>query len=120
MAGAVLDHVQIAIPAGGEDRARLFFGELLGLLEIPKASELGGRGGCWFRLGDRQLHLGIDPDFRPARKAHIAVAIENLTALRAKLEGAGYETRDDLPVDGRERFFTNDPFGNRIEFLQAT
>ena len=119
MKGSVLDHVQIAIPPAGEDEARIFFGDLLGLAEIPKPTELGGRGGCWFRLGDRQLHLGIDPDFRPARKAHIAVAVEDLAALRGKLEKAGYQTRDDVAVDGRERFFTSDPFGNRIEFLQA-
>lgn len=119
MAGAVLDHVQVAIPRDGEDEARSFFGKLLGLTEIPKPSELGGRGGCWFEIGDRQLHLGIDPDFRPARKAHIAVAVEKLTALRAKLEAAGYEIRDDVPIDGRERFFTSDPFGNRIEFLKS-
>jgi catechol 2,3-dioxygenase-like lactoylglutathione lyase family enzyme len=117
MAGPVLDHVQIAIPQGGEDQARIFFTELLGLAEIPKPTELGGRGGCWFQLGDRQLHLGADPDFRPARKAHIALAVEDLRRVRAKLEGAGYQTRDDVPVDGRERFFTDDPFGNRIEFL---
>lgn len=119
MGGPVLDHVQIAIPQGGEGEARIFFGELLGLTEIPKPAELGGRGGCWFQLGDRQLHLGVDPAFRPARKAHIAVAVEDLKALRAMLEDAGYKTRDDVPVDGRERFFTSDPFGNRIEFLQG-
>jgi catechol 2,3-dioxygenase-like lactoylglutathione lyase family enzyme len=119
MAPPVLDHVQIAIPPGGEDQARIFFGKLLGLAEIPKAAELDGRGGCWFQLGDRQLHLGVEADFRPARKAHIAVAVDDLTGLRGKLEGAGFETRDDVPVEGRERFFTSDPFGNRIEFLQA-
>lgn len=115
----VLDHVQIAIPPGGEDQARIFFGELLGLTEILKPPELGGRGGCWFRIGDRQLHLGIDPDFRPARKAHVAVAVEDLAQLRGKLEKAGHQMDDDVAVDGRERFFTSDPFGNRIEFLQA-
>jgi catechol 2,3-dioxygenase-like lactoylglutathione lyase family enzyme len=119
MAPPVLDHVQIAIPPGGEDQARIFFGELLGLAEIPKPAELGGRGGCWFQLGDRQLHLGVEADFRPARKAHIAVAVDDLTGLRAMLQGAGYETCGDVPVEGRERFFTSDPFGNRIEFLQA-
>lgn len=119
MTGAVLDHVQVAIPRGGEADARIFFGKLLGLAEIPKPAELGGRGGCWFQLGDRQLHLGVDPDFRPARKAHIAVAVEDLRGLRATLERTGYETMDDVPVEGRERFFTSDPFGNRIEFLEA-
>jgi catechol 2,3-dioxygenase-like lactoylglutathione lyase family enzyme len=119
MGGVVLDHVQIAIPAGGEDKARAFFGELLGLPEITRPEQMRGRGGCWFQLGDRQLHIGVDPDFRPARKAHIAVAVDDLAMLRAKLERAGHETRDDFALEGRERFFSNDPFGNRIEFLEA-
>ena len=119
MSGVVLDHVQIAIPAGGEDKARAFFGELLGLPEIPKPEQMRGRGGCWFQLGDRQLHIGVDGDFRPARKAHIAVAVEDLAMLRETLEQAGHETLDDVPLEGRERFFSSDPFGNRIEFLKA-
>ncbi|SRR4249919_38590 len=119
MRGPILDHVQIAIPAGGENQARHFFGELLGLAEIPKPGEMAGRGGCWFRLGDRQLHIGVDPDFRPARKAHVALSVHELAALRAKLELAGYDTLDEVPLEGRKRFFTSDPFGNRIEFLEA-
>lgn len=115
--GVALDHVQIAIPAGGEDEARRFFGELLGLDEIARPGELSNRGGCWFALGDRQLHLGIDPDFRPARKAHIAVAVGEFAELRGRLEAAGHPVRDDVPIGGRERFFSDDPFGNRIEFI---
>ena len=118
MDGLVLDHVQIAIPAGGEGEARQFFGELLGLTEIPKPHEMAGRGGCWFQLGDRQLHIGVDLDFRPARKAHVALSVEDLRGLRAKLEGVGYDTLDEEPLEGRQRFFTSDPFGNRIEFLE--
>ncbi len=113
-----LDHVQIAIPAGGEDQSRTFFGDLLGLIEIPKPEEMQGRGGCWFQLGDRQLHVGVDPDFRPAQKAHIAVAVLDLAAFRTRLSNAGFKIIEEVPLGGRERFFSNDPFGNRMEFLE--
>jgi catechol 2,3-dioxygenase-like lactoylglutathione lyase family enzyme len=115
-----LDHVQIAMPAGGEEQARRFFGGVLGLSEIPKPTELSGRGGCWFELGDRQLHLGVDPDFRPARKAHIAVIVDDFDGLRASLAAAGHTLREDVPLKGHERFFSDDPFGNRIEFIAAS
>ena len=115
----VLDHVQIAIPEGGENQARAYFGDLLGLAEIPKPAALGGRGGCWFALGDRQLHLGVDADFRPAKKAHVALAVDDLAALKAAIAAAGLEVREDVPIDGRARFFSYDPFGNRIEFLES-
>ena len=120
MDGPTLDHVQIAIPAGGEDQARRFFGDLLGLTELSKPLELAGRGGCWFQLGDRQLHLGVEADFRPARKAHVAIAVSDLSQLRGALERAGHETLNEAPLEGRQRFFTDDPFGNRMEFLEAT
>ena len=113
-----LDHVQITIPEGGEEMARRFFGDLLGLREVQKPAALAGRGGCWFELGDRQLHLGVEQDFRPALKAHIALAVDDLPGLRNTLVQAGHDTRDDVPLVGRSRFFTNDPFGNRIEFLE--
>jgi hypothetical protein len=113
-----LDHVQIAIPAGGEDHARGFFGDLLGLTEIPKPEEMRGRGGCWFQLGDQQLHIGVDPDFRPARKAHVAVTVANLDALRTRLSKAGFKIIKEVPLGERERFFSSDPFGNRMEFVQ--
>lgn len=118
MAAPTLDHVQVAIPAGGEERARAFFTGLLGLVELPKPAALAGRGGCWFALGTLQLHLGVDPDFRPAKKAHVALACDDLAALRRRLEAAGHVTRDDIALDGVTRFFTEDPFGNRIELLQ--
>lgn len=118
MAHFPIDHVQIAIPAGGEELGRSFFGDLLGLEELPKPAEMQGRGGCWFDLGGAQLHLGVDPDFRPARKAHIALQAGSLESLRARLREAGCEIRDDSPVEGRARFFTHDPFGNRIEFVE--
>jgi hypothetical protein len=114
-----IDHVQIAMPIGGEAQARVFFGALLGLEELPKPADMAGRGGCWFVAGPHQIHLGIEADFRPAKKAHIALQTDRLTELRMRLEAAGYATLDDVPVNGRSRFFSADPFGNRIEFLEA-
>lgn len=118
MSGLGLDHVQVAIPAGGEAIARAFYRDLLNLTELEKPASLAGRGGCWFALGDRQLHLGVDPDFRPATKAHVAMVSGGLDDLRSRLEAAGIATRDDAPIDGRRQFFADDPFGNRLEFLQ--
>jgi catechol 2,3-dioxygenase-like lactoylglutathione lyase family enzyme len=114
----VLDHVQIAIPEGGEEAGRSFYGRILGLPEIPKPAPLAGRGGCWFAIGGQQLHLGVEKDFRPARKAQVALAVESLTRLREDLAGAGFQVPDDLALEGRARFFADDPFGNRIEFIQ--
>ncbi len=115
-----IDHVQVAMPVGGEGKARAFFGDLLGLAELPKPADMAARGGCWFALGDRQLHLGAERDFRPAKKAHVALATDALDALRAHVERAGFTTHDDSVIDGRHRFFTEDPFGNRIEFMDRT
>ncbi len=117
MAIVGLDHVQLAIPAGGEDEARRFFVGLLGMREVPKPANLSPSG-CWFEGGGANLHIGVDPDFRPARKAHPAFLVDDLSGLRTKLEEAGIETRDDKPVEEYERFFTSDPFGNRIELMQ--
>ncbi len=112
-----IDHVQLAMPHGGEDRARSFFVGLLGMREVSKPANLSPSG-CWFESGPVHLHLGVDPDFRPASKAHPALLVNDLASLRARLEAAGYETRDDQPVEGYHRFFTADPFGNRIEVMQ--
>lgn len=114
-----IDHIQVAMPAGGEVAARAFFGGLLGLVEIPKPADLVGRGGCWFVVGTLQLHFGVDPDFAPARKAHVALSCPDLAGLRQRLTSAGYIIEDAEPVDGRMRFFTADPFGNRTEFIGA-
>ncbi|AWW75637.1 glyoxalase [Erythrobacter sp. KY5] len=114
-----LDHVQIAIPEGGEDEARLFFVGLLGMQEVPKPSNLSPQG-CWFDGGTVSLHIGVDPDFRPASKAHPAFLVDDLDTLESKLRDAGYETRQDKPVKGYRRFFTTDPFGNRIEIMKRT
>ena len=114
-----LHHVQLAMPRGGEARARAFYADLLGLAEIPKPSNLVGRGGCWFRLGDRELHLGVEAEFRPATKAHPALLVTDLDAVRARLAAAGVPIREDEPLPGYRRCYADDPFGNRLEFLQA-
>ncbi len=114
-----IDHVQIAIPVGGEAEGRRFFGELLGLDELPKPDFMAGRGGCWFAVAGQQLHLGAEADFRAAKKAHVALTTDDLGAVRGRLDAAGFMTCDDIPVGSRRRFFTHDPFGNRIEFMES-
>lgn len=117
MAIVGLDHVQLAIPAGGEDRARAFYAGLLGMTEVPKPANLSPAG-CWFTGGAVNLHIGVDPAFRPAIKAHPALLVDDLADLRARLMAAGCVIRDDKPVAGYARFFTEDPFGNRIELME--
>jgi catechol 2,3-dioxygenase-like lactoylglutathione lyase family enzyme len=115
-----IDHVQVAIPRGGEDTARLYFRDLLGMTEVPKPAALRGRGGCWFAAGTAVLHLGVEEPFAPARKAHPAFAVRDLAAVQQRLEAAGHTcVRSDGELPGVERFHTRDPFGNRIEFQQA-
>ncbi|MCE7869297.1 glyoxalase [bacterium CPR1] len=111
-------HVQITIPAGGEQRARAFYGELLGLTELPKPEPLAQRGGCWFELQGFHLHLGIDPRFMPARKAHLAFEVDDLDQIRRRLEPTCGSLSTDSSWPGMLRFFCQDPFGNRLEFLQ--
>ncbi|WP_342514091.1 VOC family protein [Sporosarcina sp. FSL K6-1522] len=113
-----IDHIQIAAPAGSEDAARQFYGELLGMNEIPKPENLQARGGCWFQCGPQEMHIGIQPDFAPAKKAHPGFTVQALDQLKERLEKAGYAISNEPPIAGRARFFTHDPFGNRIEFLE--
>ena len=111
-------HVQVAIPIGGEDEAREFYGDLLGLVEVAKPPELARRGGCWFELPEGtcgQLHLGADPDFRPAKKAHVAFLVSDVAELADLARSAGYEVVSDI-ADGSEQVYIYDPFGNRLEF----
>jgi catechol 2,3-dioxygenase-like lactoylglutathione lyase family enzyme len=113
-----IDHVQLAMPAGGEKAARRFYGDVLGFEEVPKPAALAGRGGAWFRSGGVHLHLGVEPDFRPARKAHPALRVEGLTALIVRCVNAGHPVERDVPLPGLERVHVADPFGNRIELLE--
>jgi catechol 2,3-dioxygenase-like lactoylglutathione lyase family enzyme len=113
-------HIQLCAPPDCENAARAFYGELLGLREIEKPPELQKRGGVWFELGDgRQIHIGIEKNFVAARRAHPAFVVAGLDMLREKIERAGYATTADDFFIGYNRFYANDPFGNRIEFLEA-
>ena len=106
------------MPRGGEQLARRFYGGVLGLTEVAKPSNLAARGGCWFQCGPLQLHLGVEADFRPAKKAHPALLVTNLAELLEALSVAGFEVRRDSdPARGVDRAFTADPFGNRVELI---
>lgn len=113
------DHVQLAMPPGGEAAARRFYGELLRLDERPKPEPLARRGGCWFENAHVQLHLGIEADFRPATKAHPALVVDDRDALARRLGDAGHPTRAGDPVNGVTQLFVEDPFGNRIELVDG-
>ena len=115
-----VDHVQLAMPRGREDAARLFYAELLEMTELPKPPALAVRGGCWFASGAAVLHLGVEEPFAPARKAHPALLVEDLDGLEAVLTAAGHAcVRANGEIPGVRRFHTHDPFGNRVEFQQA-
>ena len=114
---ARIHHVQIAIPAGSEARARAFYVGLLGLTEIPKPPTLAARGGLWLDLGGSELHLGVEAGFRPSGKAHPAFEVEDLDAVRRKLTEGWIPLEDDDLLPERPRFYAHDPFGNRLEFL---
>jgi catechol 2,3-dioxygenase-like lactoylglutathione lyase family enzyme len=113
-----LDHVQLAMPAGQEDVARDFYLGLLQLSEIPKPANLARRGGVWFAGGALRLHLGIEADFHPARKAHPAFLVQNLDAIIRHLQQAGVIVVSDEPLESYNRIYISDPFGNRIELLE--
>lgn len=113
-----LDHIQLAMPPGGESRARSFFGDLLGMKEEAKPAVLVNRGGCWFREGEVILHVGVEKDFVPQRKAHPAFCIRDPDALAKRLQDAAFPVEWEDVLPGRRRFYTADPFGNRIEFIR--
>jgi catechol 2,3-dioxygenase-like lactoylglutathione lyase family enzyme len=119
MAIVGIDHVQLAMPAGREDDARAFYSRLLGIPEVPKPASLAARGGAWFENGHVKVHLGVDSQFRPARKAHPGLLVDDLAALVGRLRAAGYEVVDDAPSDGGRRAYVNDPFGNRLELVES-
>jgi catechol 2,3-dioxygenase-like lactoylglutathione lyase family enzyme len=114
-----IDHVQVAIPPGGEPAARAFFVGLLGMSEEVKPEPLASRGGCWFRAGRVHLHCGVESPFQPQRKAHPAFLVRDLDSLVEKLNKAGSPIRWDESVAGRRRFYTDDPFGNRLELVAS-
>ncbi|MDE3085264.1 MAG: VOC family protein [Acidobacteriota bacterium] len=113
-----IDHVQLAMPPGGEDEARRFYTTVLGLPEVPKPPHLAARGGCWFEGPGVKVHLGVEDPFRPARKAHPALLVRGLGPLVDALRRAGVAVRDDEPLEGYDRVYVDDPFGNRIELLE--
>jgi catechol 2,3-dioxygenase-like lactoylglutathione lyase family enzyme len=121
MPAIALHHVQVAIPIGEEDRARAFYSGVLGLVEIPKPINQRERGGLWFRVGALELHIGVEKDFRPAKKAHPALLVDDLAAVSGLATAAGHATRPDTMVmEGYDRLFVDDPFGNRVELLQRS
>jgi hypothetical protein len=115
-----IDHVQIAAPEGCEPEARNFFGHLLRLEEIEKPEPLSSRGGCWFKAGSHQLHVGVEEGFRPARKAHPAFAVFDIDTLFLRLTGAGVRCVWDDALGNIRRFYADDPWGNRLEFTEPT
>lgn len=119
MSGPIgLHHVQLAAPVGSEDRLRWFYGTVLGLTEVPKPPALAARGGAWFRSGALELHLGIEADFRPARKAHPGLLVDDLDALVTRLAGHGVGVDWDDNFPGFRRCYVADPHGNRLELLE--
>lgn len=114
-----IDHVQLAMPAGGEVAARAFYAGLLGMVEVPKPEALAARGGCWFELGPVKLHLGVEEHFQPAHKAHPGLLVDDFDVLCETLRSAGHVVADDHLLPGVRRANVADPFGNRIELIEA-
>ncbi len=114
-----LDHVQLAMPPGREAEAEAFYSGLLGLQRVPKPPPLAARGGCWFGRGAVAVHLGVEEDFRPARKAHPALVVRDLGALEAALGAAGVGVRANPDREPGRGAYVDDPFGNRIELIAA-
>jgi catechol 2,3-dioxygenase-like lactoylglutathione lyase family enzyme len=114
-----IDHVQLAMPLDVEDQARAFYCGLLGMSEVEKPAELKKRGGCWFQSGTVQVHLGVESEFRPARKAHPAFRCFDYDGITARLRAEGVEVTDDSGIPGVQRCHIADPFGNRIELIHA-
>ena len=120
MAFKGLHHVQLAMPSGGDEQAVEFYQGVLGIPQVEKPLHLQKRGGCWFEIDQTRIHLGVDAEFRPAVKAHPAILVDDLSALRSALEAAHVQIHVDQPLPEHDRFYISDPFGNRIEFLQKS
>jgi catechol 2,3-dioxygenase-like lactoylglutathione lyase family enzyme len=116
---ARIDHIQLAAPKSCEVAAREFYGSILGLVEIEKPESLRGRGGCWFQCGDQQVHIGVEAGFQPAKKAHPAFAVRSLDRLRESLRTHNIKITEDDSLPDVRRFFAEDPWGNRLEFLEV-
>ncbi|MGH2417098.1 MAG: VOC family protein [Candidatus Limnocylindria bacterium] len=114
----MIHHVQLGCPAGSEAGARAFWKDLLGFEEIPKPAALAARGGCWFRGHGIEIHVGIESDFRPAKRSHPALQVDGIDGWAARLVASGYDVAWDAALPGMRRFYCADPFGNRIEFLE--
>jgi catechol 2,3-dioxygenase-like lactoylglutathione lyase family enzyme len=115
-----LDHVQLAIPVGGEERARAFYTGILGLTEVEKPASMAGRSSIWFFAGPVNLHVGVEPDFHPTRRAHPALVVDDLDAIVAACERAGLPTKPDTSFNNFRRAHVFDPFGNRLELMEST
>lgn len=113
-----IHHVQLAMPAGREEEARRFYRVLLGIPETPKPEHLAKRGGVWFESGQLKIHLGVEEDFRPARKAHPALLVNGLSGMIDRLRNAGIAVAEDEPLAGYKRVYVTDPFGNRLELME--
>ncbi len=113
-----IDHVQLAMPPGREAEARAFYADLLGIPETEKPPNLAVRGGCWFENDTVKVHLGVEADFHPARKAHPALIVDDVASLVATMHQAGLTVRAGEPLDGYTRVYVDDPFGNRIELME--
>ncbi len=113
-----LDHVQLAMPSGGEEKARAFYGRILNLREVEKPEQLKAKGGCWFVGDGLNLHMGVQADFVPAKKAHPGLRVADLAAAKSHLEAEGVMIVEDQSGVAMRRFYVNDPFGNRLEFMQ--
>ncbi|MEU6820574.1 VOC family protein [Streptomyces atriruber] len=114
-----IDHVQLAAPPGSETQLRAYYVDVLGMTETPKPAVLAARGGCWFEAGGVRLHLGIENDFRPARKAHPGLRVRDIEAYADRLDAHDAEVTWDENLPGHRRFYSEDPVGNRLEFLEA-
>ena len=115
---AAIDHVQIAIPAGGEVVAHAFYADLLGLTEVPKPASMAARGGAWYQTGGVKVHLGVEQNFRANEKAHVAFRVSDVEGLANKAVALGFQVKHDDDLPGYMRAFLYDPFGNRIEILK--
>jgi catechol 2,3-dioxygenase-like lactoylglutathione lyase family enzyme len=114
-----IDHLQLAMPLGEEQKARAFYGGLLAMTELTRPPELAKRGGCWFESGGVQLHLGVESDFRPAKKAHPALRCRDYAVFVQRLRDRGIEVTEPHDIPGVSRCHVHDPFGNRLELIRA-